>query len=892
MSLLARITQTLFRRNQLSADLQDEMAFHIEERTKDLVRRGVAPEEATRQAKLSFGNSALLADQSRDADVVTWLDNLVRESGQALRSLIRRPGLAGTAILSALGIGGTSAIFSVVDAVLLRPVAVPDVDRVVAIQEARRDDDLGANAARLKDYRAQTRTLESIAGYYGEDATLTGGDTPQRFSVIRSFGPLMQLLQANPQMGRTFNGDEESGAGAPVALIGNNAWRLRFDADPGIIGRTVILDGTSYTVIGILPPSFGFPRNAEFVIPARAELQNAGRRGNFFAMVGRLKPGSTVEAASAEMNTLAKGFATLYPDTDRDLTARAIPLQLSQTTEARAPLLLLLGAVVVLLLVCCVNIASLLLARAAERRHEAAVRISLGAGRGSLIRLYLIESGWLAAIGGLFGLLCAWLGVPLLRHLLPADLPRLDEAALDWRVTLFTLIVAAGCGLLFGFAPAWQASRAAGTAESLRDGGRNTAGGKRLLIRRSLVVLQVSLSMLLLVAAGLLAESLYNRRMTPTGVVPDQLLTVRLSLSWDTEPARLHRVYGEALRELAAIPGVVSVGLTDRLPLEGQSQRRGVQLERTDGPGVEALRDRAISFRTVSAEYFATAGVPITGRTWSTDYADYADYADNALGADGADPSAGVREVVVNQTFARRYLPTDRPAEGQRLSFDVNPSRGQERAWYEIVGVVADIRQSLEQEEQPAEIFVPYQRDFWPIAAFVLRTRGEPAATTAAVREVLQRVAPDQVIDRIAPLNMELADLSRDSATRAWLVAVFAGMAVLLAAIGLFGVLSSDVAQRRQEIGVRLALGADAGQVRWMMIRDGLLVSLLGLAIGTAASLGLGQVLASLLYGVTARDASAFAGAGAILFLVAFAASYLPARRAASIPPASALRQQ
>lgn len=875
MNTLRRLWGTLTRRDQLSADVRDEMDFHIAERTRDLIRRGVDPAEAARQAQMTFGNTALLGDQARDADVVQWLDATVREAGQGLRGLLRRPGLVVTAVLSlALGIGGTSAIFSVVDAVLLKPVSVPESERVVVLREKKKDESIGGNVQRLKDYRAQARSFSELAGYYGERATTSGANGPERYRITRTFGPFLSLLRAQPQQGRLFSAEEENGIGAPVALIGYNSWLRRFAGDPQILGRSIAFEETSYTIVGVLPQSFGFPLNTEFVIPAGAGLQNAGRKGNYFDIIGRLKPGMSLEAATAEVDGIARGLGITYPDDDRDLTANVISLQTAETGEARGPLLLLLGAVGVVLIVCCVNIASLLLARAAERSHEAAIRVSLGAGRASLIRLYMIESGWLALGGGLLGLILAATGVPLLKHFLPPELPRLEEAALDWRVALFTLGVAVACGLFFGLAPAWQAARSSGIALSLREGGRNTAGGKRLFIRRSLVVLQVSLSMLLLVAAGLLAESLYRKRVTPTGIDSRQLLAVRVNLSWDTGEKRLHRVYRDALRELAVMPGVTAVGLTDRLPLEGESQRRPLRLEREDAPGSESLKDKSISFRLVSDGYFATVGVPMqSGRIWRETI-----------------DSIRPHELVVNQAFARRYLPADRPAEGTRLTFDVAPKAGTVPEWYEIVGVVGDMRQTLEQTEQPPEVFLPFAESYWPLATFVLRTQGDPASLAPAVRAVFARVVPDQVVDRIAPVDLELADLSRASETRTWLVGVFAGMAVLLAAIGLFGVLSSDVAQRRQEIGVRLALGAEAGQVRWMMIRDGLLVSVLGLLIGSAAALAFGQVLASALYGVTPRDVSAFVGAAGVLFVVAFVASWLPARRAAAVDPSSALR--
>ncbi len=877
MSWFRRAIRSVWGRDRLSAEVREEMDFHISERTRDLIAHGVEPAEAARIARASFGSPTQLSERTRDMDVIEWLDATARESGQALRGLRRRPGLVVTAILSlGLGIGATSAIFSVVDAVLLKPLPIPDADAVVFVREARNGEVIGGNVMRLRDYREQSTSFQSLAGFYGESATMPGADGPQRFAVVRSFGPVLSLLQANPQQGRGFTKDEEDGIGAPVAVLTHATWQRRFGGDATIVGRTLTLEGIGVTIIGVLPSTFQYPADVDLLIPAGLDLQRAGRRGNYFTIVGRLNEGVTLAAAQTEVQGLAQRFGSQYPDTDKGLSATLIGVQESETADARGPLLLLLGAVAVVLLVACVNIASLLLARAAERGHEAAVRVALGAGRSSLLRLYLMESGWLALAGGTVGLGLAWVGVPILRRILPGGLPRLAEATLDWRVALFTLATAVGCGLLFGLIPAWQASRATGTASALRDGGRSTTSGGRLLIRRGLVVLQVTLSMMLLVAAGLLGESLYRMRHTPSGVMAQQVLTVRIGFSWDTDGERLHRFYRQAIEELGVLPGVVSVGLTDRLPLEGESQSRTLRLQDEAAPGVAALTDKNLSFRLVSRDYFSTVGVPLrSGRVWQESSAE-----------------ARPRELVVNETFARRYLAAGRPAEGTRLTFDVKPEGGRAPVWYEIVGVVGDIRQTLSQPEQPPEVFLPYGDGYWPLAVLVLRTQGDPAAVIPRIRSVIGRIAPDQVIDRIGPLTGDLAEVSRESQVRTWLVGAFASVALLLAAIGLFGVLSSDVSQRRQEIGVRLALGAEAGQVRWMMIRHGLVVALIGLAAGTAGALALGQVLASTLYGVTPRDASAFLGAGVVLFLVALVASYLPARAASTIDPVTALRRE
>lgn len=877
MSLLGRIAGSMWGRNRLSQDLADEMAFHIEERTRENIARGMSPEAARQDATQRFGNAAIVMDRTRDADVVNWLDVLMREANQARRSLSRRPGLVFTAVLVlGIGIGATSAIFSVVDAVLLKPLPIQDPESVVALREFRRGEHLGGNPARLRDWRSRLHTIRDLSAHYGEYVTLTGRGEPERLQVVRTFGPAVSMLGGVPYLGRPFTADEENGRGPPVAIASYGFWQRHYGGQADQLGQQLTLNGKSHTVIGVFPREFGYPDWGDLTIPAAAEFQDAPRKGgNYVYMLGRLAPGATLAAANEESAAIARQLGVEFPESDRDLTAQVIPLLNDLNQAAREPLMALLGAVGLLLLIACVNITSLLLARAGERRHEAAIRTALGAGRNSLIRLYLLESGWLALGGGLAGLLFAWLGVPILRRILPGDLPRLADAGLDWRVTLFALIAAVGCGLVFGLLPAWQATRDRANHAGLRDGGRNTAGPRRQVTRQLMVGAQVAISMILLVGAGLLSRSLQRMASMPTGVAPEQVLVVKLEYSWDMGSARLHTLYRRALEELGALSGVRAAGLTDRLPLEGESQSRPLLLRDLSAPGSSTLEGRSISYRAVTPGVFEALGVPLVeGRFWRD-----------------ANGEAPVRELIVNRTFARQFLPPGR-AVGTQLTFTVKPAPGEEPVWYEVVGVVGDMRQSPAQTEQPPEIFLPYQNTYWALGRVVLRANGDPRELVARVRETLLRLDPDHVIDGITPLTSEMTLATAESRVRTWLVAIFALAALLLSAIGLYGVLASDVAQRQQEMGVRLALGADPSRLGWMVVRQGMMVTLLGLLAGLTGAVGLGKLVANLLYGVTATDAVAYSAAGFALALVALAASYLPARRASRLDPVVALRRE
>lgn len=866
---------TLWRRERHAEELAEEMRFHVEERIRENLAAGMSPEAAERDARQRFGHAASLREQTRDADLFGWLDALVREGRQAFRSLGKRPGLVATALLSlSLGIGATSAIFSVVDAVLLKPLPIPGAGRVVALKESKRDQGLGGNPARYRDYREQLTSVDQLTGFYSEDVTLVVSEGPTRLKALRTFGPALDLLGAVPGVGRGFSEEEAAGRGGSVAVLTHAAWQRYFGAAPEALGRPLVLDGRSYTVIGVLPAAFAYPEGIDLISPAPPEFQSSDRKPNYMGIVGRLKPGVPVERAQAELDAVVQRFGQEYPATDAGLRGRLVSLQSEETGEARQPLLLLLGAIGLVLMIACVNLATLLLARADERRHEAAVRVALGAGRASLLRLYLVESMLLALAGGIGGLLLAWLAVPLLQRLLPAGLPRLASAELDWRVVLFAMLVTVVCGLLFGIVPAWQAAGVTAGPTTLREGGRNTMGASRVLSRRIFVVSQVVLSMLLLVGAGLLGRSLYLVRRSPLGILPERVIAVRAPLSWGMDQSRLLAFYHQGLEALAALPGVQRVGLTDRLPLEGGSQSRPLRVrdgrQAEEGPEIPD-----VSFRAVSSEYFSTLGIPLrAGRLWSS--------------PDGSD---GPREIVVNQEFARRFLAPGQGI-GAALTFDVHPEAGAAPRWYEVVGVVGDVRQRPNQPVQPPEVFIPFESTYWPLSVFVIRTNAAPGEMAAPIRRALAGVDPNIIVDQIAPLEEELGGFTAADGVRAGLVSVFALTALLLAAIGLYGVLSGDVAQRRQEIGVRLALGAEPRAVRWMILRRGLSTTAIGVCIGALGALALGRLLASMLFGITPADAVAFAGAGIVLLLVAGIVSYLPALRASKVDPMHALRQQ
>jgi predicted permease len=865
-----RLGNSFWRRDAQLDLLREEQEFHIEQRTRDNVARGMSPAEARADALRRFGNAPLLRDRTLDADRLAWADALVRDARLAVRTLSRRKGLAVTAICSlALGIGANSAVFSVVDAVLLRPLPLPAPDRLVVIEETRNGEPSGSNPARLADWSSQVRGLAAAAGFYGEGLVLTGQGEPERLRAIRTLGRPLEVLGVRPLQGRGFTRDEEAGKGEGVALVSEGLWRRRFGADPHLLGRTLRLSGAPFTVIGILPEGLGYPEDLDLLIPAPLDVQQSSRKAGFLKVVARMRPETSMAGLRAELGTVAARLARQYPDTDVGRAARPLPLGEDQSGSARLPLLVLLGTVAMVLLIACVNIASLLLTRASERQRESAIRAALGAGRGGLIRLYLIESLLLSIAGGIAGLALAAALLAALKGFLPADTPRLATAHLDLRVAGFGLALALLCGLVFGLAPAWAASRVR-PAGGLREGVRAGGSASGLRARRLLVAFQVTLSVVLLVGVGLLAKSLYEMRGVPLGFRPGSALTVKINFPWDTPKSRLESFYSRALESFAALPGVERVGLVDRLPFEGGSQSGPIAVEGRPLP--PQLAESPVSHRAASAGYLRAMDIPLRSGRFLRE-------------------GTGPREALVNEALAKAYFPAG-DAVGRRITFDVKPEKGEAPVWLEIAGVVGDVRLSADQSEPMPEVFVLTRDTYWPLARFVLRSRGTPGALAPGVRRAVQRIDPNLVIDEISTLDEQVDLATADSRVRVRLLGGFALIALWLAVLGLYGVLAGDVARRTHEIGVRIALGASPDRVALGVLWKGLSIALGGLLLGLCASAALGRALSALLFGVQPLDPPVLLGVSLTMLAAAAVACYLPASRAAEVDPGIALRHE
>ncbi len=851
--------------------IDDEIRFHVEERVREYVAGGMTEAEARRQTMLKFGGASKLREETRDADVLVTLDAWLRDARIAARGLSRRPGLVAAVVGSlAIGIALNSSVFSVVDAVLLKPLPFPRADEVWMIQETLDGNGTGGNPARFRDYRERTQSFSALAGFYGEGLVMTGRGNTERITVGRTFGAILPVLGTEPVLGRGFTEEEQRAAGQPVVVLMHSFWKNRLGADANIVGQSLSLSKKSYVVVGVLPEGIRYPEGIDAIAAAEPGFQSAGRSGNWFQVVGRLKPGVSVERANAEMGTITGHLAQAHPETDRALRARLEPLREAETREARRPIWLLMSVVGFVLLIACLNIASLLVTRAAERTRETAIRASLGAGRLSLARLFFLESMWLALAGGALGLVLAYWGVDVLKNLLPAELPRLAEAQLNGRVALFTLAATMLCGLSFGVLPSMEAAGGARAGLALREGRGSVNSRGRQLVRRILVASQAGLSVVLLVGAALAARGFLEMRRAPLGYQPEGRLAVSLHFPWSTPSAVIQQFNAQAFDEFSRIPGVRRVGLTDRLPLEGESQSGAVSVYGLELP--PALRTQSVARRSVSSSYFGSVGQPlITGRLFE-------------------DRVQGASEAVVNQEFVERYLAGVNPL-GQRVTFDVRVGKSEKPQYIDIVGVVGNVRKAPLDAKAAPSVYSSYTRNYWPMNEFVLETEGSPDSITPALRAAVKRIDPNMPVASIRSLQVSLARSQAGPRVQAILFGAFALGALLLASLGLYGLLSSDVLQRTQEIGVRLALGASPNGLVKMLVRQGASIAGVGLAIGLAGAVALSRGLAGIVPGIPPLDWMAPAAAALLLISAAVLASLIPARRAARVDPAVALRR-
>jgi putative ABC transport system permease protein len=792
------------------------------------------------------------------------------------------PGFTLVAVVAlALGVGANTAIFSVVNAVLLRPLRYPNAGRVVAIQELNPEGRrVQSTPANFLDWREQATAFEHMAAIFERTSNLASGEEAERIDLAMTSAAFFEVFGVRPRAGRFFLPEEEKAGHAPVVVLGHALWQRRFGADPSIVGRSVTLDGLPYEVVGVAPEGFSYPDRTEAWVPPFArvptiyEQQDVERaRGfGFLTAVALLKRGETLERARAEMETITARLRQQYPESNSKRFNRVVTLHEHLVGESSRALLLLLGAVALVLLIACANVANLLLARAAGRQKEMAVRAALGATRLRLARQLLVESVLLALLGGAAGLLLGWWGVDLLKGLLPAEFPRLADIGVDPRVLGFTLLVSCATGLAFGLAPAVQLTRPE-LHGALKESARGSTGGARGgRLRSLLIVCEVALSLVLLVGAGLLFRSFLTLRAVELGFRPQSLLTFRLSPSGERfrEDAQYTSFYRDVAERVSALPGVEAVGFINTLPLV-KGPTSGIQFE--GRPPLRRDQRPSVNYRSVSADYFRAAGIAVVrGRV-----------------PDGRDTADAPLVLAVNQALARRDFPGEDPV-GKRISYGIGPD-GQP-IWKEIVGVVADVRSEEPGREAAPEIYASYLQDPFAGMSYVVRTSVEPESLVPGVREAVRAVDRAQPVAEVRTMEQLVGESFAQPRFNSLILGLFACMALVLAAAGIYGVMSYAVTQRTHEIGIRIALGAQGRDVLRLVVGRGMALALAGVGLGLVAALALTRLMASLLYGVSAADPLTYAGVALLLTLVALLASYLPARRATKVDPMIALRYE
>ena len=806
-----------------------------------------------------------------------------------LRLWVKRPGFTAVVVCTlALGIGANTAIFSVVNALLLRPLPFREPERLVMVWETMPgNDERWVAPGNFLDWREEARSFERLEGYFDTRFNLTGAGEAERVDGVVVSGGLFQLLGAQAVAGRTLTADDDRAA-SRLAVISQGLWQRRFSGSREAIGRSINIDGEPTEIVGVMPAGFNFPERAQVWVlghagvPLSSSLVKAfpnasattSRDIHIFNVVGRLRAGVSTEQAQGELSTIARRLELEHPETNKGLGTSVVSLQRQLVGDVRPALLVLLGAVSFVLLIACANVANLLLARATRREREMAVRVALGASRLRLIRQLLTESLLLAFAGGALGLLVALWGVDLFVALSPGDIPRLAEVSADRGVLLYALLVSVVTGVAFGLFPALHATRL-DLNGALKEGGRSGGeGGRRSRVRGALVVAEVALAQMLLVGAGLLITSFMRLSAVDPGFAPASVLTARVALSDDryAEPGARARYYDATLERLRALPGVEEAGAVSNLPLSGGGFNRGIRLEGRPPAGPD--ENITADYQIASPGYFRALGITLLrGRQLAE-----------------TDDERAPRVAIVNETLARRYFPGEEVL-GKRIAFG---DASREESWRTVVGVVADVRHKELGAEAFPGAYIPYRQDRekWNRVSFAVRASGDPRALAASLRREIASVDADQPVTNVETMEEVVAASVKRPRFITSLLAALALVAIALAAVGVYGVMSYTVTQRTHEIGVRMALGARPADILRMVVRGGMTLAGLGVATGLVSAFLLTRYLSGLLYGVSAADPLTFAAVSTLLVVVALLACYLPARRATKVDPMVALRYE
>jgi putative ABC transport system permease protein len=808
------------------------------------------------------------------------MGTLLNDLRYAARMMGKNPGFTLIAVITlALGIGANTAIFTVVNAVLLRPLGFHDPSRLVIVAEKSPYPTITTSYENYVDWRAQSQSFESMEGTRGATIALTGAGDPERLNSRYATAGLFPLLGVDAVVGRTFRAEEDAAGGAPVVLLSYGLWQRRFGGAADAVGKSITLDSRPYTIVGVLPKGFELLQPADVFLPftpwAKTLPDDRNWHPGIYA-VARLKPGVTREQARTEMVGITKRLENQYPEYNTGISADVVGLQDRLVQNVRPALLLLLGAVSFVLLIACVNVANLLLARAASRGREIAIRTSMGASRWRIVRGLLTESVLIAVTGGALGLLVASAALGPLLHMAEGSVPQIVSVGLDRSVLLFTLVVSVLTGLVFGIVPALRTGKI-DLRETLNEGSRgSTTGRGHHRILGALVATEIAVALLLLIGSGLLLRSFSRLQEVSPGFQPDHLLVADLPLSQNAyaKPELRYEFFDRLVERAKTLPGVKSAGAASFLPVSGGGSLIQFNIE---GRPPKTPHDYvAAGYRTVTPQYMETMGVPLLqGRN---------------IAAGDVEKAPAV--VVINASMARTYFPGENPL-GKRMQIGATPDK--DVPYMEIVGVVGDVLQGLDTDAK-AEMYLPYRQADTVLPVFqlsvVLRTSGDPRLQAAALRSAVREIDPNQPVVKIRTMEENMATSVTEPRFRTWLIGIFAALALVLAAVGIYGVMSYSVNQRTNEMGIRVTLGAQPNDVFRIVVGEGLRLALIGVGVGLIGALAATRVLRTFLYGVSAIDPVTFAITAALLILVAVAACYFPARRATRVDPMVALRYE
>jgi len=873
------IRVTVFR-SRAESEMDAELRFHVETYAEDLIREGVPGQEAFRRAHVEFGGIQNTKENCRDARGANIVESFLQDLRYGARSMRRAPGFTAVAVIAlALGIGANAAVFSVVNAVLLRPLAYKDSDQLVTVLHHTKNP---AAVANYIDWRDQSRSFEAMAAADYWSPNLTGTDPPERLWGLRVTQNMLPMLGVEPLLGRWFAAGEDQKGAEHEVILSYRLWQRRFAADPSELGKSITLNGEAYTVVGIMPRDFKFApfwaTRAELWVPEAFGDRIYDRGGNSLRIFARLAPGVSLAQARAEMATITALMEKKYPGTNREVEVTS--LKETVLGDIRTPLLLLLGAVGFVLLIACANVAHMLLARAAARQKEIAVRTALGAGRWRLVRQFLTENLLLSTMGGAAGLLLAIWGTRALVALSPAHIPRMDAVPIDFRVVPYLFGVTLLTSVAFGLAPALQASTV-NLNDTLKESGRGASDGvSRNRLRSSLVASEFALALMLLIGAGLMVRSFFALESIDPGFNPHNVLSMVVSVAGSKEADHREIFYRQLIERVRAIPGVESAGGINHLPLAGDLWGWPFTIEGRPktGPG----NSKSAYYRIVTPGYFQSMRIPLMrGRDIS---------ATDIAGAPGV--------VIINERAASRFWPGEDPI-GKRITFD--DDKKNPPTWLTIIGVSKNAMQSDWAEKPYQEVYLAaFQNSQFltdPAAHFayitlVLRTDGNPGPYAAAVKDAVWSFDRNLPVSEVLTMDGVVADANAEPRFEMLLLGMFAAVALALAAVGIYGVMSYSVTRRTHEIGIRVSLGASRTNILLLVVRQGMTLALIGSGAGVVGALLLSRLMTKLLYGVLPNDPITFGAVAILLMIVALAASYIPARRAMRVDPMVALRHE